>query len=48
MEGHIQPKEVKRAIRSLALGKAPGPDGLGGEFYRQFEYLIADNLVGVR
>ena len=47
MEGAIKNSEVVRAIRSLAIGKAPGPDGLGGEFYRQFEHLVAHDLTAM-
>ena len=31
LEEPLETKEVRAAIRGLALGKAPGPDGLGTE-----------------
>lgn len=33
--------EVVAAIKQLALGKAPGPDGYTGEFYKSLNDLIA-------
>ena len=36
---------MRAAIRSLANGKAPGPDGLGAEFYKEFEDLLWEDLL---
>ena len=45
-EEPVKEKEVCSAIRQMGLGKAPGPDGLGAEFYKEFEDLVADDLKG--
>ena len=34
LEKPIDEKELRSAIRSLAVGKAPGPDGLRGNFIK--------------
>ena len=44
LEMKVSDAEIRRAIRGMARGKAPGPDGLGAEFYKEFEDLIALDL----
>jgi hypothetical protein len=41
----ITEEEVWEAIRDLPLGKAPGPDGFTGRFYRSSWLIIKDDLV---
>ena len=36
MNAPISPQEVLAAISNIATDKAPGPDGLGSEFYKTF------------
>ena len=43
-EGPIKTDHVRTAIRQLGNGKAPGPDGLPGEFYKAFEQIVAQPL----
>ena len=45
IEGAITEKEVRTSIRSMAKGKACGPDGLHAEFYRTHENLLLDFLT---
>ena len=45
MEAPVTETEVRKAIRSMANGKSPGPDQLPVEFYKEFEDLIADPLL---
>ena len=47
IDSDIMEKEVRLAIRSMAKGKAPGPDLLASEFYITFEDLIAPALTDV-
>lgn len=37
--------EVLDAIRGLQSGKAPGPDGLCSEFYKEFQNILAGPLL---
>ena len=43
----LEEDEIRKAIRRMALGKSPGPDGLGAEFYKEFEDLVADDLTAM-
>ena len=45
IEALITKEEVIAALRTMAKGKAPGPDMLTAEFYLEFEDLIIDPLV---
>ena len=45
LEKPLEEPEVRKAIRKLAKGKAPGPDRLPAEFYIEFEDLIAADLT---
>ena len=45
LEKPIEEKELRLAIRSMASGKAPGPDGLGAEFYKEFEDTIVHDML---
>ena len=47
MEAPVEEKEARSAIRKLALGKAPGPDLLGAEFYKEFEDLIVTDYLAM-
>lgn len=41
----ISREEVLSAIKTLKNGKAPGPDGFGSEFYKEFSDLLVDPLL---
>jgi hypothetical protein len=41
----ISPRELQRAILSLPSNKAPGPDGLPGEFYKSLSKTISPMLL---
>lgn len=43
----ITPEEVSKAITWLASGKAPGPDGLGSEYYKTFKDELSPVLASV-
>ena len=43
----ISKQEVLNAINGLQSGKAPGPDGLSSEFYKEFQDLLADPLLNM-
>ena len=43
-EGPISPLELAESVKSLALNKSPGPDGLTLEFYLKFWYLLSPLL----
>ena len=45
LEGSITVSEARKAIRSMAKGKAPGPDGLHAEFYKIHEHLLITRLT---
>jgi len=45
MEEPLTGKEVSEAIGRLAKGKAPGPDSLPAELYKDFEHLVAQPLL---
>lgn len=47
MEGDISVDEVKKAIRSLRIGKAPGNDGFSVDFYQKFIDDLAPRLLVV-
>ena len=38
-------KELEKAVMSLLNNKSPGPDGITGEFYKKFWYLIRDRFL---
>lgn len=40
-------QEVKVALNSLQAGKAPGPDGFGYEFYKEFKSLLIQPLLNM-
>lgn len=40
-------QEVEGALNSLNSGKAPGPDGLGCEFYKEFKSLLIQHLLNM-
>ena len=45
MEGLIDDKAARAALRSMAKGKSPGSDRLPAEFYHAFESVILDDVV---
>ncbi|MDC0525513.1 reverse transcriptase domain-containing protein [bacterium] len=45
LDGKITPSEVRRAVRRLAKGKSPGPDGLPAEYFHVMEDVLADDLA---
>uniref|UniRef100_A0A3P9N8A8 Reverse transcriptase domain-containing protein n=1 Tax=Poecilia reticulata TaxID=8081 RepID=A0A3P9N8A8_POERE len=47
LNAEISEAEVKRAIRSLQGGKAPGPDGLTSEFYKIFMDLLSKSYLSM-
>ena len=47
LDAPLNKNELIRAIRSMAKGKSAGPDGLGSEFYHNFEGMIVDNLLAM-
>ena len=47
LEAPISKKEVLSAIKGLQSGKAPGPDGLSSEFYKEFHDLLIDPLLNM-
>ena len=44
LEADISQDEVTTAIRNMAKGKSPGPDGLPSEVYQEFEVDLRDKL----
>nr|GEY33271.1 hypothetical protein [Tanacetum cinerariifolium] len=44
LESMVSNEEIKRAVWDCGLDKAPGPDGFTFEFYRQFWYLIEEDV----
>ena len=38
-------QEIKKAISTLENIKSPGNDGLTGEFYKAFAYILQDDLL---
>ncbi|KAJ8402295.1 hypothetical protein AAFF_G00371600 [Aldrovandia affinis] len=47
MEGELSAEELTRAVRSLNIHKAPGPDGIPAEFYQAFWDLLKDDVADV-
>ena len=45
LECDITEVEVRDAIQSLKSGKAPGPDGLNGEFYKYSAHCVVAFLT---
>lgn len=43
----ISPQEVSAAMRDPASYKAPGPDGLGSEFFKTFATELSSPLASV-
>ncbi|KAM7304867.1 hypothetical protein ISCGN_014767 [Ixodes scapularis] len=43
----IRPSEVQQAIKKLSRNKAPGPDGIGAEFYKMFSDELSPILAEV-
>ncbi len=43
-EGLITESELKNAVHKLKANKAPGPDGLPGEFYKHFWAVLEEDL----
>lgn len=43
----ITEQEIREALGSLQSGKAPGPDGLGCEFYKEFKSLLIQPLLNM-
>ena len=47
LNGPMTEQEVKAALHSLQAGKAPGPDGFGCEFYKEFNSLLIQPLLNM-
>ena len=45
LDDPLTPKQIEKALLSLANGKSPGPDGITVEFYKAFWYLIKDKFL---
>uniref|UniRef100_A0A803K359 Reverse transcriptase domain-containing protein n=1 Tax=Xenopus tropicalis TaxID=8364 RepID=A0A803K359_XENTR len=45
MENVITEDEVKQAIKTLQLSKAPGPDGLTALYYKKFAHILSPHLT---
>ena len=43
----ITREEALLAFKSMPLGKAPGPDGFGCEFYKAFNNILLDSLLAM-
>ncbi|KAM7282122.1 hypothetical protein ISCGN_002272 [Ixodes scapularis] len=43
----IRESEIRRAIQKISSNKAPGPDGIGAEFYKKYVDLLCPTLVEV-
>ncbi|KAG0445456.1 hypothetical protein HPB47_014924 [Ixodes persulcatus] len=43
----IRESEIRRAIKKISSNKAPGPDGIGAEFYKKYVDLLCPILVEV-
>lgn len=39
--------EIHRIIDSLPLNKSPGPDGVSGEYYKEFKYTLSPYLNSI-
>ena len=39
------PGSTRLALKGLQSGKAPGPDGLSSEFYREFQDVLIDPFL---
>lgn len=44
MDGEITSPEILRAIKSIHPFKAPGPDGLPGQYYQKLQEILAPQL----
>ncbi|KAK1299252.1 hypothetical protein QJS10_CPB14g01124 [Acorus calamus] len=45
---HFSVEEIERVVKTLPKNKAPGPDGLPGEFYQKFWPIIREDALKVR
>lgn len=45
LEGPITEEEFSMAVKCLAVGKAPCPDGLTGVYFKQFMELLARHFA---
>lgn len=43
----ISAAELREAIQLLQTGKAPGSDGLGSEFYREFQSILLEPMMNM-
>lgn len=43
----ISALELHQAISHIQLGKAPGSDGLCGEFYKAFQNLLVEPMLNM-
>lgn len=43
----IPREEALIALKSMLSGKAPGPDGFGCEFYKEFSNILLDPLLSM-
>ncbi|KAJ1203063.1 hypothetical protein NDU88_006858 [Pleurodeles waltl] len=43
----LQPAEIHRALKNMAVGKAPGPDALTASFYKTYQGLLIPHLMAL-
>lgn len=43
----ISVSELREAIKTLHSGKAPGSDGLGSEFYKEFQNILLEPMINM-
>ena len=44
---NIAPLEIKSSLKLMNNNKSPGPDGIIVEFYKEFWYIIGDDLSDI-
>lgn len=47
ISGPFTQQEIELAIDQLPLSKTPGPDGISGEFYKAFKFILSPVLLNI-
>lgn len=47
ISGSFTQQEIELAIDQLPISKTPGPDGISGEFYKAFKFLLSPVLLKI-